>query len=266
MKKLFISLRPREGSVSISREEINQFEKESVFVCSFYESLIENRFIKINRITIELVQNNSKTLISKPISNVLKIRRFYDFSEYLQKSEESDRLKLILDILNESLVEVARKQAVDQSFLLTVKNTLLEKDFCQTNQLHSEVMSNDELKSIYLTATHRIGKVDIEAIVKNKKDNTEISYMIFQMFPYSESEIISLFKSVGWIDNYRAVIGNDTNEIFFELDLLGNINIRLEPKEHTEEFLTEELKMLSYSTTIQEVDDILTKNLENEGK
>jgi hypothetical protein len=259
MRNLFLTLAIKEGYTSLSREQINQFNQEAIFISRLYNRFISTvKLDSVQRITIELV-NPTEKILFYPLSRLIKVCRItkpFDILEFLNTSAEKDRvlLDLIMNTLTEASVHYKWSESIFREAYLKVLDINFKNEY---TLLPAKVSPNKKYTAsvgVQIDRTYATIFIDITGDQMQKVE-------LIKVKPWEEE--FSITKRIRWVDNDELVVSNSDEEINFKYSLVGkNVEMILTPKLHNEKYLQDELILLNPVTSETEYVQITNSRIE----
>ncbi len=260
MSKLFIELGTAEGHCE------TKFGNELIFISRIYSRFINKIKIEnLNKISIQIEYPGFPNRIIPP-SKLIKVCVFYkNFDWKILENEplELNRYKTILDLILESILELAKKFNWPKEEFIKAYNEVCNTNFLDEFEIITPKFSKDKRFQASIKVNRNKDFCHVFTMLKEKTEDNEIQKIEILKTRFYEDNFSKIIKTLKWIDNDEFVVSNKDEEINFKYSIqTKKFDLLLTPKIHKMEYLQDELKLLNPFTSVEEFKMIINKRIQ----
>ncbi|MEO0554593.1 MAG: hypothetical protein AAF149_15420 [Bacteroidota bacterium] len=262
MNKFYVTLGLVSRYHSISEKDQLEFNSYAHFVSSLYNSFLKEVEVKnLGRVSIQLTETKKTIHIGKPSYGVSVVTKYYNVSPFFKESDEKVRKVMLLDLIHQILLEVSNALKVDESLLQHAYDMSISKNFSYEYDLINHDLAS-MVDSLLIKAHQSIEKIEVRLSVINNAGQIKSNYLIMSLFPVEEYAK-KLFKKCREVGSQLTLI-DDSGEIEFALDIENQAaDIMLKPKRRSRQELEDDLAIMTYGTTKEEIEAIQQRFLQS---
>ncbi len=256
MSNFYVTLGLTSRYHSISEKDQLEFNSYSHFISSFYSSFLKSMAVKkLGRISIQLVESEKTIYIGKPSYGVSVVTRHFDVIPFFKESIEKNRLLILLKLLHQILSEeLSETFKLEQSILQHAHNSVLDKNFLYEYELIKYDKTN-EFGSLVVKAHQSVEKTGVFILVLDEDSTVKSSFSIMNLFPVEEYAC-ELFNKCEIINSQVTLI-DKSGEVRFVVDLEKQmVDIVFSPRRRSMEQIKDDLAIMTYGTSREEIEEI----------
>jgi len=249
------------------KEKQVKYSKEFIFISKLYSRFISGVKIEnLRKIAIQLVNSPDAAHIipTNKLTKVCLIYRYFDLKNYENETSETNRYKILLDLILDALLEMSEKFNWPKEAFKNAYSEVTKSEFKNEYVLLAPKLSNDRRYSASLVVVRdkEYSSIFIELI--DKKYEGGIKKIELIKISFYEDDLSNIAKSLKWVNNEEFVISNREEEINFKYSIQKNVSeMFLTPRTHDEKYLQDELKLINPETFQEEYLNINNRRLAN---
>lgn len=249
------------------KEKQVKYSQEFIFISKLYSRFISDVKIEnLRKIAIQLVNSPDAAHII-PTSKLIKVCLIYwyfDWQNYENETSETNRYKILLDLILDALLEISEKFNWPKEAFKNAYSEVTKSEFKNEYVLLPPKLSNDRRYSASLVVVRdkEYSSIFIELI--DKKHVGKLKKIELIRLSFYEDDLSNITKSLKWINNEEIIISNKAAEINFKFSVQNDLpEMFLTPRIHDENYLHDELKLLNPETSKEEYLEINNKRIAN---
>lgn len=241
---------------------LSTYGNETTFISRLFTRLLaEWRPKNLLKIAIQIVDSKEKEKIvpSNRFTKACAIYTYFEFTPLHNEQNQTSRYKILLDLMLSALTKGSEEFGWPIEVFNATYSKIMNSNFINEYSLLAPKMSPDKRHSAFMVASIERDWSTIFLEIKDKFAQIK-KVEVIKLAQHKDD--FSIAKNIKWIDNKDLVISNQDNEINVRYTLFNeSIEIFLTPNIHNEDYLQDELKLLSPDTSKEESIEIINRRI-----